>query len=263
MEQLKIFEYNNHDVRTIIKGDEPYFCLKDVCKVLCIENHKDIPTRLDDDEVGRFDAPHPQSPNKTIQMLFVSESGLYSVILRSDKPGAKKFRRFITKEVMPSIRKHGAYITPSKIDELIDNPDLIIKLATDLKNERQAKKKLLAENSVMKPKAEYFDELVDRNLLTNFRDTAKALKIKETDFIQFLLEEKYIYRNSKGKLLPYAEQNNNLFEIKETMNQKTNWTGVQTLITPKGRETFRLLLKQDSCMEIEYENSQNDDDFEG
>ena len=86
-----------------------------------------------------------------------------------------------------------------------------------------------------------FDELVARNLLTNFRETAKELGIKERDFIRFLIDRKYIYRDKKGRLMPYADKNDGLFEIKETFNEKTQWKGTQTLITPKGRETFRLL----------------------
>ncbi|MGS7182772.1 phage antirepressor KilAC domain-containing protein [Streptococcus pyogenes] len=97
------------------------------------------------------------------------------------------------------------------------------------------------ENMVMKPKADYFDDLVDRNLLTSFRETAKQLKVKERRFIQFLLDKKYVYRDKKGKLMPFADKNNGLFEVKESVNEKTNWAGTQTLITPKGRETFRLL----------------------
>ena len=94
----------------------------------------------------------------------------------------------------------------------------------------------------MRPKAEYFDELVDRNLLTNFRETAKLLRVKEKAFLQFLFEKKFIYRDKKGKIQPYADKNNGLFEIKECFNEKTRWNGTQTLITPKGRETFRLLM---------------------
>lgn len=104
---------------------------------------------------------------------------------------------------------------------------------------------LTVENQIMQPKADYFDELVDRNLLTSFRETAKQLNIKEKEFIAFLLEKKYIYRDKKGKLMPYADKNKGLFEIKETFNEKTQWSGTQTLITPKGRETFRLL-----CMKV-------------
>ena len=100
---------------------------------------------------------------------------------------------------------------------------------------------LTVDNQIMKPKADYFDELVDRNLLTSFRETAKQLEIGEKKFINYLLDKKYIYRDKKGKLMPYADKNNGLFEIKETFNEKTQWSGTQTLITPKGRETFRLL----------------------
>ncbi|MCI1958599.1 MAG: antA/AntB antirepressor family protein [Clostridia bacterium] len=101
--------------------------------------------------------------------------------------------------------------------------------------------KLTVDNQIMQPKAEYFDELVNRNLLTNFRETSKQLEVKEKEFINFLIDKKYIYRDKKGKLMPYADKNNGLFEVKETFNEKTNWSGTQTLITPKGRETFRLL----------------------
>ena len=93
----------------------------------------------------------------------------------------------------------------------------------------------------MAPKASYFDQLVDRNTLTNFRETAKALNVAPKAFVSFLLEKKYIYRDKKGKLLPYENRNEGLFEVKECYNEKTQWGGTQTLVTPKGREAFRLL----------------------
>ena len=150
--------------------------------------------------------------------------------------------------MIPSIRRHGVYMTPETLEAAILNPDTLIKLCTALKEEQDKRKALEAANSaltmdnaVMKPKADYFDELVDRNLLTNFRETAKQLGIKEKEFIRFLMEKKYLYRDKRGKLMPYAEKNNGLFEIKECFNEKTQWSGAQTLITPKGMETFRLL----------------------
>ncbi len=102
---------------------------------------------------------------------------------------------------------------------------------------------LSVKNQIMAPKADYFDQLVDRNLLTNFRETAKQLEVKEKVFVGFLIDHKYIYRDKKGKIQPYADKNNGLFELKECVNEKTGWGGTQTLITPKGRETFRLLLQ--------------------
>lgn len=121
-------------------------------------------------------------------------------------------------------------------------------MVTALKDETDKRKALEAANSALavdleiaRPKADYFDELVNRNTLTNFRETAKELGVPPKKFTQFLLDKKYVYRDQKGKLLPYEAKNNGLFEVKETFNEKTQWSGTQTLVTPKGRETFRLL----------------------
>lgn len=102
---------------------------------------------------------------------------------------------------------------------------------------------LTVENQIMKPKAEYFDELVDRNLLTGIRETAGELGVKQSQFVAFLLEKKYMYRDKRGKLTAYAKPlADGLFERKECVNEKTQWKGTQDLVTPKGRETFRLLM---------------------
>jgi len=100
---------------------------------------------------------------------------------------------------------------------------------------------LTVDKQIMRPKAEYFDELVERNTLTNFHETAKELHVPPRKFVQFLLDRKYIYRDKKGKILPYENRNDGLFEVRECFNDKTKWSGTQTLVTPKGRETFRLL----------------------
>ena len=248
MNDIQIFNYQTHEVRTIQKDGEAWFALKDVANILGIENHKDLPKRLEADEVGRFDLPHPQSPEKTIEMTCINEPGLYNVILRSDKPEARHFRKWVTSEVLPTIRKHGAYMTPETIEAAILNPDTMIKLCTELKAEQERSRALQIENAqlvvdkqIMAPKADYFDELVDRNTLTNFRETAKELHIPPKNFVQFLLDHKYVYRDKKAKLLPYEAKNNGLFEVKECFNEKTQWSGPQTYVTPKGRETFRLL----------------------
>lgn len=93
MNELQIFTYNGNEVRTVQHNGDTWWVLKDVCDVLNIENHKDLPKRLEEDEVGRFDLPHPQSATKKLEMLCINESGLYNVILRSDKPEAKPFRK--------------------------------------------------------------------------------------------------------------------------------------------------------------------------
>lgn len=109
----------------------------------------------------------------------------------------------------------------------------------------EEKQRLASENRVMKPKAEYFDALVDRKLLTNFRDTAKELGFGQNAFIDWLFDRKFIYRDKKRQIRPYSDYANTLFEIKEFKASYGTHAGVQTLITPKGRETFRLLLGRD------------------
>lgn len=115
MNEIQVFNYGEVPVRTTIKDGEPWWVLKDVCQILGINNHRDLPKRLDTDEVGRFELPHPQNPTKFIEMVCVNESGLYNVILRSDKPKAKEFKRWVTHEVLPAIHKTGSYsVSPYK-----------------------------------------------------------------------------------------------------------------------------------------------------
>lgn len=134
------------------------------------------------------------------------------------------------------------------VEEQWNSPDAIMARALQLSNAKLKEMQitvstLTVENQIMKPKAEYFDELVDRNLLTGIRETAGELGVKQNQFVAFLLEKKYMYRDKKGRLTAYAKPlSDGLFERKECMNEKTQWKGAQDLVTPKGRETFRLLL---------------------
>lgn len=136
-----------------------------------------------------------------------------------------------------------------------NSPEMVMSRALSIANKNLLMKdeqilKLTTENQIMKPKADYFDELVDRNTLTNFRDTAKMLHIGQKYFINWLLERKFVYRNVKGKLQPYSQfiandsNGKGYFEVKEQKAKDDSWSGIQTLITPRGREAFRLLLSQ-------------------
>ena len=253
MNELKLFEHPDFGkIRTVTIDDEPYLVGRDVAEVLGYSNPSKAVIAHVDDEDKRFEMlPIADSQNgNLIKTAIINESGLYSLILGSKLPGARKFKRWVTSEVLPSIRKHGAYMTDETIEQVLSDPDTIIRLATQLKEERSKNKvlaqrntELLVDKQIMQPKADYFDELVERNLLTNFRETAKLFDIKEKVFIRFLLDKKYIYRDQKGHLMPYMEKGRDLFEVKESTNNKTGWTGTQTLVTPKGRETFRLLCK--------------------
>lgn len=107
----------------------------------------------------------------------------------------------------------------------------------------EADRDLLAvQNRIMAPKAEYFDALVERGVNVSIRETAKELAVKEKGFVDFLIRRKYLYRDRKGKLMPYAQYVDDLFALKECVNETSGWGGTQTLVTPKGRETFRLFL---------------------
>ncbi|MCL9971626.1 phage antirepressor KilAC domain-containing protein [Anoxybacillus kestanbolensis] len=238
MNQLpQVFNYGDAQVRTIVQNGEVWFVAKDVCDVLDIANPSDALKRLDDDERARFNLGRQGEAN------VVNEAGLYNLVLGSRKPEAKQFKRWVTHEVLPTIRKTGGYVA---------NEDMFINTYLPFADDQtklmfrgvlETVRKQNEQIAAMKPKVEYFDALVDRNLLTNFRDTAKELQIKERFFIDWLLKNKFIYRDQKKKLKPYAAYVPELFELKEW--ERNGRADVQTLITPKGRETFRLLLQKE------------------
>lgn len=242
MNELMIFtnpEFGN--IRTIECDGAPWFVGKDVAEALGYAKPRNaIDTHVDPDDALKQGVT--DSMGRTQEMTIINESGLYALVLGSKLPTAKKFKRWVTSEVIPSIRKSGGYIkgqenmTPQ---ELMAAALLMAQKTIEARDVRIAA--LTVENQIMSPKADYFDDLVDRNLLTNFRETAKEIGAPPKKFVEFLLGKKYIYRDKKGKLLPCEAKNDGLFEVKECLNEKTKWSGVQTLITPKGRETFRLL----------------------
>ena len=241
MNELMIFnnpEFGN--IRTMERDGAPWFVGKDVAEALGYSNSRDaVSTHVDGEDKATV-AFHDGSQNRN--MVVINESGLYALVLGSKLPTAKKFKRWVTSEVIPSIRKHGGYINGQENmtpEELMASALLMAQKTLADCDARIST--LTVENQIMLPKAEYFDQLVERNTLLNFRETAKALDVPPKKFVSFLLEKKYVYRDKKGKLLPYEHKNDGLFEVKESVNEKTNWSGAQTLITPKGRETFRLL----------------------
>ena len=242
MNELKIFSNPDFgEVRTLSIDGEPWFVGKDVADILGYTNPRDALAKHVDDEdkntVAICDGT-PGNPNTTV----INESGLYSLVLSSKLPTAKKFKRWVTSEVLPAIRKHGGYVAGQ---EHMSDQELMAKallMAQKTIADRDARiSALQVEVAVAQPKAAYFDELVDRNLLTGIRETAKELGIKQKVFVDFLLNKKYLHRSKSGKLTPTAGRGDGLFEMKECFNDKTSWAGTQVMVTPKGRETFRLL----------------------
>ena len=244
MNEIKIFENTQFgQIRVIERDGAPWFVGKEVAEILGYSNTRDaLVTHVDNEDKDTV-AIHDGIPGN------INESGLYSLVLRSNLPAAKQFKRWVTSEVLPAIRKSGGYI---KADAGMTPEEIMARahvIAEDTMRRLEQKNReltadvsrLTVETQILAPKADYFDQLVDRNLLTSFRETAKQLGVKEKAFIRWLLDRKYIYRDQKGKLMPYAGKHEDLFEVKECTNEKTAWAGTQTMITPKGRETFRLL----------------------
>ena len=240
MSELIIF--NNPEfgqIRTIEEDGKVLFCGSDVAKALGYKRPKDAVSAHCKGAVKRRTLTNGGEQ----EMNFIPEGDIYRLAARSELPGADQFERWIFDEVLPSIRKNGGYINGQEnmTPEELMAAALIMANKT-IENQKVRLSALTVENQIMQPKADYFDDLVDRNLLTGLWETAKELGIKPKEFISFLLSRKYLYRDKKGKLMPYqVHVNNGLFELKECFNEKTQWTGTQTLVTPKGRETFRLL----------------------
>lgn len=183
-------------------------------------------------------------PNKLGKADFIPENIFYRLAMKAKNEAAEAFQAKIADEVIPSIRKHGGYIAGQNEMSAEELMAKALMVAQKTLAEREARiSALTVENQIMAPKAEYFDELVNRNLLTGLRETAKELCIPQNKFISYLLDQKYLYRNQKGKLMPYQTHvDDGIFELKECYNDKTQWGGTQTMVTPKGRETFRLLM---------------------
>lgn len=229
------------EIRTIEENGSVLFCGSDVAKALgyakpqnAISTHcRGALKRGIGVQTGTKADGSPTT--QEVEMLFITEGDIYRLAARSKLPGAEKFESWIFDEVLPSIRKNGGYISGQSELSPAELLAQALKVADRVLAERDARL------AALQPKADYFDALVERNTLTNFRETAKELGASPKKFVAFLLDKKYIYRDQRGKLLPYEAKNDGLFTVKECKSEKTPWSGTQTLITPKGRETFRLL----------------------
>ena len=231
MNELTVFKNEQFgEMRTVTIGEEIWFVGKDVAAILGYKDTSDAMKRHVDDEdklTRRF-----ADSGQNREMYIINESGLYSLVLSSKLPSAKEFKRWVTSEVMPSIRKHGAYMSPDIIERVITDPDFIIRLANELKTAQQK----VAE---LQPKADYFDTVSRAEGSTSFRETAKVFGIGEREFIRWIESARLCYRNSCGKLIPYAEysRDKKWFEVKEIAYGPASHpnTMLYTKITPLGR----------------------------
>lgn len=255
MEEIKLFKFEGNEVRTLKINDEPYFVGKDVAEILgysntrkALQDHVDLEDKKDGvtirDSIGRSQRP-----------TIINESGLYSLILSSKMPNAKRFKRWVTSEVLPAIRKHGAYMTDEKIEEVLTDPDTIIKLATQLKDERQ--QRLIeqqlrrdAESQVreMKPKAMFADSVATSKSTVLVGELAKIIRgngvdIGATRLFRWMREHGYLI-NRKGSdwnMPTQRAMDLGLFKIKETtINHSNGTTSISKTpkVTGKGQQYF-------------------------
>lgn len=233
---LMIFENPEFGaLRSILIDSDPWFVAADVCKALELEKTNRALSRLDDDEKG---AHSVSTPGGRQRMSIISESGLYSLILGSRKPEARAFKRWITHEVIPSIRKHGAYMTDSLLDALEAHPEAVPEYLNRLRSENARNRELNRRLRLALPKAEYYDAFVDPADCTNIRTTAKELGVPEKQFTRYLEEKKYLFRDKNRKLFPRAvKKSAGLFLVRDFYTERGK-LGHYTLITPAGKRHF-------------------------
>ena len=243
MQDLKIFENKEFGkVRTIMTDGEPLFIAADVCKALDIKNFTQAVSRLDADERAMLNIGRQGRTN------VVNEYGLYNLVLASRKPEAKAFKRWITHEVIPAIRKHGGYLTPTKTEELLSDPDLIIQLATNLKEERAARNQAEQQLAVAKPKVLFADAVAASDSTILIGDLAKIIKqnghaVGQQRMFKWMRENGYLikrmgadYNSPTQKAMELG-----LFKIKETAitHSDGHVTVSKTVkVTGKGQQYF-------------------------
>lgn len=246
MADIQVFNHPEFgSIRTLDDGERTLFCGADIAKALGYSNPRKA---LTDHCKGVTKCYSPTNSGEQ-EMNFIPESDLYRLVFGSKLPSAEKFTDWVTSEVLPSIRKNGHYMTPAALREAILNPDTVIQLCQQIKAEREKNARLTAENAkltaaneIMQPKADYFDQQVAANQLTGLQETADGLRIPRRTFMSWLVEKKYLYRTPYNKLVPNAEKNDDLFQLREYDKNGKRISGTQTMVTPKGRETFRLML---------------------
>ena len=233
MNELKIFENKEFgQIRTVQLNNETYFVGKDIADTLGYQNgSRDINRHVDEEDRTKlmiFDG------NQNKETIVINESGMYSLILGSKLESAKRFKHWVTSEILPSIRKHGVYA----VDELINNPEMAIKAFTALKEEREKNRLLQADNDRMKPKEIFADAVATSKTSILIGELAKLLKQNGVDMGQnrlfdWLRQKGYLIKGGSDKNMPTQKSMElGLFEIKESVMSNPDGS-MRTTKTPK------------------------------
>jgi prophage antirepressor-like protein len=253
MKDLKIFENNEFgEVRTTVIDDEPYFSLNDVCRILEIKNPSDAKSRLRKDGVGTTEVI--DSMGRTQRANFINESNLYKLIFQSRKPEAERFADWVTSEVLPAIRKHGAYMTDGVIERTLTDPDYLIMLATNLKEEKAKRALAEAVNERNKPKVLFADTVSASKRSCLMGELAKMIsqeairqgkldkKIGQNKLFAWMRNKGYLCKGGERRNQPkqtYIEQG--LFEMKKGSYINSDGVSIITTtpkVTGKGQIYF-------------------------
>ena len=225
MNDIQIFNYNDKEIRTVKKDGDLWWVLKDVCEVLELSNPTMIAGRLDEDEVTKFDLGGLSGVSNII-----NESGLYNVVLRSDKPEAKKFKRWVTHEVLPSIRKHGAYMNEQTLEQALTSPDFLIRLAQELKSEKEARQRLEKQAAEDAPKVLFAKMVETAETSILIGDLAKFLKQNgintgQNRLFEWMRGHGYLVKNGASRNMPTQRaMEMGLFEVKESTTANPDGT---------------------------------------
>lgn len=243
MNELKIFDFESNEVRTQVINNEIWFVGKDVSDILGYDQTSNMMKRIDKED---FISSKMEGMN--MKSILINESGLYSAVIGSKLPNAKKFKRWVTSEVLPSIRKHGGYLTSEKIEEALLNPDTIIKLATDLKNERIEKEEAQKQLKLQEPQVVFARTVEVSQNSVAVKVLATILKqnnvnIGQNRMFQWLRDNKYLSgRQGKSWNMPTQKSMElGLFELKANTyfhNNGTPETNYTPLVTGKGQVYF-------------------------
>lgn len=244
MNNLEVFNFESKEVRTLLINNEPWFVGKDVAEVLGYLNpQKAIRDHVDEEDKTLNDS---FTVNGTKGVL-INESGLYSLILSSKLPSAKRFKKFVTSEVLPSLRKHGMYATEETIDKILSNPDFGIRLLNELKEEREKTKQLRSENDQLKPKALFADTVSASDTSILIGQLAKLLKqngndIGQNRLFKILRKDGYLGKSGENYNIPTQKSMSlKVMEIKErTVNNSDGSVRITKtpMITGKGQVYF-------------------------
>ena len=238
MNNLQTFNFNNQPVRTVQLNNQSYWVLKDVCDVLELSNPTVVANRLEDDERAKFNL------GRQGEATVITESGLYAVILRSDKPNAKEFRKWITSEVLPTIRKTGAYLTDEKAYDITHNPQSLADLLLQAGEQLKQKEIIIQE---MKPKALFADAVAASNSNILIGDLAKLIKqnghdIGQKRLFDWLRDNGYLIKYGSSRNMPtQLAMNLGLFKVKEsTFSNPDGSVRITrtTKVTGKGQQYF-------------------------